>query len=113
MTTIRVKVKPNSRASTLEQGSDGVWLARLRFDQFMEQSMKSVAKMILSMLVAGVCAAAGLDDYKEQMLPASPKAEAGKKNLTVMFIGVATLLFDDGETAIMTDGFFSRPPNSS
>jgi uncharacterized protein (TIGR00251 family) len=27
---IRVKVKPNSRVSTLEQGSDGVWLARLK-----------------------------------------------------------------------------------
>jgi uncharacterized protein (TIGR00251 family) len=30
MITIRIKVKPNSRASTLEQGSDGVWLARLK-----------------------------------------------------------------------------------
>lgn len=30
MTTIRVKVKPNSRVSTLEQESDGVWLARLK-----------------------------------------------------------------------------------
>ena len=30
MTTIQDKVKPNSRLSTLEQGSDGVWLARLK-----------------------------------------------------------------------------------
>ena len=30
MTTIQVKVKPNSRISTLERGSDGVWLARLK-----------------------------------------------------------------------------------
>jgi len=30
MTTIQVKVKPNSRVSTLEQGSDGAWLARLK-----------------------------------------------------------------------------------
>lgn len=29
--------------------------------------------------------------------------------LRVTFAGVATLLFDDGETAFMTDGFFSRP----
>ncbi len=29
--------------------------------------------------------------------------------LRVTFLGVATLLFDDGETAILTDGFFSRP----
>ena len=30
MTTIQVKVKPNSRLSTLEEASDGVWLARLK-----------------------------------------------------------------------------------
>ena len=29
--------------------------------------------------------------------------------LHVTFFGVSTLLFDDGETAILTDGFFSRP----
>jgi L-ascorbate metabolism protein UlaG (beta-lactamase superfamily) len=75
--------------------------------------VKSIATLLLGMLAAGACAAAGLDDYKEQMLPAVAKAEAGKKNLTVMFIGVATLLFDDGETAIMTDGFFTRIPQSA
>lgn len=30
--------------------------------------------------------------------------------MTVTFLGVATLLFDDGRSAVMTDGFFSRPP---
>ena len=30
MPTNQVKVKPNSRISTLENGSDGVWLARLK-----------------------------------------------------------------------------------
>jgi L-ascorbate metabolism protein UlaG (beta-lactamase superfamily) len=29
--------------------------------------------------------------------------------LGVTFLGVASLLIDDGETALMTDGFFSRP----
>lgn len=29
--------------------------------------------------------------------------------VTVSFLGVTTLLFDDGESAIMTDGFFTRP----
>ncbi|MFZ6675638.1 MBL fold metallo-hydrolase [Undibacterium sp. Xuan67W] len=29
--------------------------------------------------------------------------------LRVTFLGVSTLLLDDGETAILTDGFFSRP----
>jgi len=30
-------------------------------------------------------------------------------NLGVTFLGVSTLLLDDGESAVMTDGFFSRP----
>ena len=28
--TLRVKVKPNARSSSLEQGADGVWVARLK-----------------------------------------------------------------------------------
>src|SRR5262245_60869304 len=28
----------------------------------------------------------------------------------VTFLGTTTLLFDDGETQLMIDGFFSRPP---
>lgn len=30
-------------------------------------------------------------------------------SVTLTWLGVATLLFDDGETAILTDGFFTRP----
>jgi L-ascorbate metabolism protein UlaG (beta-lactamase superfamily) len=37
-----------------------------------------------------------------------PAAEAGDP-LTVTWLGVATLLIDDGSSALMTDGFFSRP----
>jgi L-ascorbate metabolism protein UlaG (beta-lactamase superfamily) len=33
----------------------------------------------------------------------------GKAGLRITFLGVSTLLFDDGETAILTDGFFTRP----
>jgi L-ascorbate metabolism protein UlaG (beta-lactamase superfamily) len=40
-----------------------------------------------------------------QMAPA--QISPGK--VQVKFLGVATLLMEDGETAIMTDGFFSRP----
>lgn len=36
-----------------------------------------------------------------------PPAEG---DVAVTFLGVASLLLDDGETAILTDGFFSRPP---
>jgi L-ascorbate metabolism protein UlaG (beta-lactamase superfamily) len=37
-----------------------------------------------------------------------PAAEAGDP-LTITWLGVATLLIDDGSSALMTDGFFSRP----
>jgi L-ascorbate metabolism protein UlaG (beta-lactamase superfamily) len=40
---------------------------------------------------------------------AVPRA-AKSAPLAVTFAGVATLLFDDGESAVLTDGFFSRPP---
>ena len=34
---------------------------------------------------------------------------AGEGPLAVTFLGVSTLLVQDGESAVMTDGFFSRP----
>ncbi|EKA60014.1 hypothetical protein B277_15284, partial [Janibacter hoylei PVAS-1] len=34
---------------------------------------------------------------------------AGDGPLAVTFLGVSTLLVQDGESAVMTDGFFSRP----
>lgn len=40
-----------------------------------------------------------------KLAPAAPAPGA----LRVRFAGVSTLLFDDGETAWITDGFFSRP----
>jgi L-ascorbate metabolism protein UlaG (beta-lactamase superfamily) len=46
----------------------------------------------------------GLDAYGELVLPA-----ASASPVSVRFAGVTTLVFDDGETAFMTDGFFSRP----
>lgn len=38
-----------------------------------------------------------------------PVAAPAANTVSVRFGGVSTLLFDDGETAWMTDGFFSRP----
>ena len=34
---------------------------------------------------------------------------AAPDRLTVTFMGVSTLLFSDGKTSVLTDGFFSRP----
>jgi L-ascorbate metabolism protein UlaG (beta-lactamase superfamily) len=47
-----------------------------------------------------------LDPYRNYFMPSAP-GEA--RALRVTFLGVSTLLFDDGETAILVDGFFSRP----
>ncbi len=46
------------------------------------------------------------DLYTGQPLPPAPAVPGV---LRVRFLGVSTLLFEDGETAILTDGFFSRP----
>jgi L-ascorbate metabolism protein UlaG (beta-lactamase superfamily) len=46
-----------------------------------------------------------LEAYDALVLPEAPASAP----LRVRYAGVATLLFDDGETAWMTDGFFSRP----
>lgn len=39
----------------------------------------------------------------------SDDAGVAVSGLRVVFLGVSSLLFDDGETAFMTDGFFTRP----
>lgn len=38
-----------------------------------------------------------------------PAVDGPEDSVTVTWLGVTTLLFDDGETQILVDGFFSRP----
>lgn len=47
-----------------------------------------------------------LDPYRNYFLSSTA---AGSGGLRVTFLGVSTLLFDDGDTKILIDGFFSRP----
>jgi L-ascorbate metabolism protein UlaG (beta-lactamase superfamily) len=75
--------------------------------------MKRIASLVSILVFSSMACAAGLDDYKSLYLPEGTRAEAGKGQLSVLFLGVTTLLFDDGETAIMTDGYFSRPAQAS
>jgi L-ascorbate metabolism protein UlaG (beta-lactamase superfamily) len=51
-----------------------------------------------------------LEAYAPLALPRSGAAPGRPSGVTVVFLGVSTLLFDDGDTALMTDGFFTRPP---
>ncbi|GGC93753.1 MBL fold metallo-hydrolase [Undibacterium terreum] len=50
-----------------------------------------------------------LSPYTSLAMPEAAAPEAAGQQVRVTFLGVATLLIDDGETAIMTDGFFTRP----
>src|SRR5262249_18589431 len=50
-----------------------------------------------------------IEQYRKYYLSQSDE-EPKNGTVTVTFLGTTTLLFDDGGTQIMTDGFFSRPP---
>ncbi len=80
----------------------------------MKRTLKWVAIAIALLLALSISALAWMLQQHPSLLPYS--ALGWKKEsapvatpLRVSFLGVATLLFDDGETAILTDGFFSRP----
>ena len=78
--------------------------------------MKHVARVllgvrVLALLGVGVIVVRAntrpnLEPYRE-LVRAKPGGTPS--GFTVTFLGVSTLLFDDGETAFMTDGFFTRP----
>ncbi|HYP71279.1 MAG TPA: hypothetical protein VEP93_10355, partial [Variovorax sp.] len=80
--------------------------------------MRRVAKTVLWLALAALLLLAAfatvqyhrapsLEPYQPLTLPVAQNAAPGA--VQVRFGGVATLVFDDGETAWMTDGFFSRP----
>lgn len=52
---------------------------------------------------------ANLEDYAGYRFKDSSPANLKKGQLKITYLGVATLLIDDGETQILTDGFVSRP----
>jgi L-ascorbate metabolism protein UlaG (beta-lactamase superfamily) len=47
-----------------------------------------------------------LELYADALFQPAPAPDSGVR---VTFLGVSSLLFDDGATAILTDGFFTRP----
>jgi L-ascorbate metabolism protein UlaG (beta-lactamase superfamily) len=47
-----------------------------------------------------------IDDYRDHFDVPAAESDAA---LSVTWLGVSTLLVDDGTSAVMTDGFFSRP----
>lgn len=72
-----------------------------------------VVAALLLILAAGAATVTWMLTHPPALSPFDslrwPAAEAPASSLKVSFLGVATVLLDDGETALMTDGFFSRP----
>lgn len=75
------------------------------------ESAKQVAALApLGLLLLAACAGprGPLADYERYVYrEEQPVARSGQ--LTATFLGTSTVLFTDGETAILTDGFFTRP----
>ena len=73
--------------------------------------------IVLLLLVTGVAAVTWMLTHPPALSPFDslrwPDTGAPASKLKVRFLGVATVLLDDGETALMTDGFFSRPDRMS
>jgi L-ascorbate metabolism protein UlaG (beta-lactamase superfamily) len=74
--------------------------------------LRPLALLLALLLAAGVAFIAIQSQRRPPLAPHAglvlPAAPAGTA-VQVRFAGVSTLVFDDGETAVMTDGFFSRP----
>lgn len=79
--------------------------------------MAKLLRRVLILLLLGVI---GAGIYIYRGLTVRPDIDAlrssemltqqtGNAPINVTYLGVSTLLFDDGETAILTDGFFTRP----
>lgn len=70
--------------------------------------MLALAAMIL---LGGLWAYRGLTTYPDLAVYSKLQSPDAMKNaaVRVTFLGVSTLLIEDGETALLTDGFFSRP----
>lgn len=50
-----------------------------------------------------------VQDFQKWIYPKTADQKNLSNSLNVRFFGVSTLLFDDGKTQILIDGFFSRP----
>nr|WP_255294544.1 MBL fold metallo-hydrolase [Bacillus cereus] len=53
---------------------------------------------------------ADIQQYKEYYVPKNMQKTLNQGEVKVTFLGTSSLLFDDGKTQLMIDGFISRPP---
>lgn len=82
---------------------------RERLNQLARRSAIGIATALI--LIAALLAALWHDrpSLSEVDWPRYPEYESRPEAVTVTWLGVSTLLFDDGDTQILIDGFISRP----
>lgn len=66
-------------------------------------AISALLALILSMIVRN------RDSISDIPLPVAPAAAGDQAQVTATWFGCTTLLFDDGETQLLIDGFISRP----
>lgn len=71
--------------------------------------MYAVGGLLLAAVVAVIVLWQDRASIDELDWPVAISASRTANEVSVTWLGVTTLLFDDGETQILTDGFFSRP----
>ncbi|MDH3337325.1 MAG: MBL fold metallo-hydrolase [Gammaproteobacteria bacterium] len=78
-----------------------------------KRSVRRTAIAVAAIVIIGAVAAVLLWRDRESLdmidWPRYPSIAPTHDAVTVTWLGVTTLLFDDGETQILIDGFFSRP----
>lgn len=87
--------------------------AAARYRPRVGRALRVAGGLAAALLLAAAIALAWLwrdrpDPLASGLAPA-PVAAPGAEGVRVTWLGVTTLLFDDGETQLLTDGFFSRP----
>jgi L-ascorbate metabolism protein UlaG (beta-lactamase superfamily) len=79
----------------------------------MKKLSRRIGVIVLAVILVAFLAGAWLWNDRVDLASLNlPTAQTGTTDggaVTVTWLGVTTLLFDDGETRLLTDGFFSRP----
>jgi len=79
-----------------------------RYVKFVALGAVSVFALAVAWLAWALNSRPSLEAYRRYVITGSERS-GQTSGVRVVFLGVCTLLIDDGETAIMTDGFFTRP----
>lgn len=84
-------------------------LSREQFNHWAKRTAISIAALVVVLSFVVALLWNDRPSLSEVQWPPYPEYEAQADAVTVIWLGVTTLLFDDGDTQILIDGFFTRP----